>query len=280
MNYKEVIEHPEKYDFNIQALGDCSIPNPFRGRRFIGDFERVSFAVKLHELEPIFESGKDLPSFERAGPRKNIFHDPQKTRAAIITCGGLCPGLNDVIKNIVNVLWQGYGVQDILGLRYGYRGLSAKHTLPPLLLNPNNVDTIHEHGGTILGSSRGNQDIGEMVETLIKKKINLLFTIGGDGTLQGAGAIAEEISKRNLPISIIGVPKTIDNDLSFTEKTFGFETAVYASPILLQLPTMRPRVRSTESVWLNLWDAIRDLSQAMHPSQILWSTFVLFQKCR
>jgi len=229
MNYKDVIAHPENYSFQITRLGDGNIDSPFRGRRFIQDAERVSFAVKIHELEPLFLYGKDIPSFERAGPRPKIFHNPETTHAAIVTCGGLCPGLNDVIKNIVNVLWFGYGVHQITGFRYGYRGLSKRSTIPPIELNPDFVDTIHEDGGTILGSSRGHQDIGEMVDTLTEKKINLLFTIGGDGTLQGAGAIAGEIIRRKLNISVIGVPKTIDNDLSFMEKTFGFETAVYAS---------------------------------------------------
>ena len=229
MDYKDVIAHPEDYDFNIEHFGKNRIPSPFRGRRFIEDYERVSFAVKLHELEPLFTSGKQIPSFERAGPRAMIYHDPRKTRAAVVTCGGLCPGLNDVIKNIVNVLWIGYGVRTILGLRYGYRGLSLKSEFPPIELNPDNVDTIHESGGTILGSSRGNQDVAEIVDFLENKKMNLLFTIGGDGTLRGAAAIVHEIKKRKLKISVIGVPKTIDNDLSFMEKTFGFETAVYAS---------------------------------------------------
>ena len=229
MDYKDVIAHPENYDFHIESFGRNRIRSPFHGRRFIEDNERVSFAVKLHELEPLFSSGKQIPAFERAGPRAMIYHDPRKTRAAVVTCGGLCPGLNDVIKNIVNVLWIGYGVRTILGLRYGYRGLSLKSEFPPIELNPDNVDTIHESGGTILGSSRGNQDVAEMVDFLEKKKLNLLFTIGGDGTLRGAAAIVQEIKKRKLKISVIGVPKTIDNDLSFMEKTFGFETAVYAS---------------------------------------------------
>jgi 6-phosphofructokinase 1 len=229
MDYKDVIKHPENYSFQIDNLGEPGIPSPFRGRRFIKDHEKVSFAVKLHELEPLFASGKPVPSYERAGPRAVIYHDPHHTRAAVITCGGLCPGLNDVIKNIVNVLWIGYGVRSIVGLRYGYRGLSLKCKFPSLELNPDTVDTIHEDGGTILGSSRGHPDVSEMVDFLVNRDLNLLFTIGGDGTLRGAAAIAQEIKKRGLKISVIGVPKTIDNDLSFMEKTFGFETAVYAS---------------------------------------------------
>ncbi|MBN1780853.1 ATP-dependent 6-phosphofructokinase [bacterium] len=229
MDYKDVIANPDKYDFTIETLGSPAIDSPFQGRRFIEEYERVSFAVKLHELEPLFNSGRSLPAFERSGPRSKIFHDPAWSRAAIVTCGGLCPGLNDVIKNIVNVLWFGYGIHNIYGIRYGYRGLSPKCNLSPVVLNPDVVDTIHEDGGTILGSSRGNQDIGDMVDTLMRMNINMLFTIGGDGTLQGASAIADEIARRKRNISVIGIPKTIDNDLGFMEKTFGFDTAVLTS---------------------------------------------------
>ncbi|MGM0382573.1 MAG: ATP-dependent 6-phosphofructokinase, partial [Thermodesulfobacteriota bacterium] len=149
--------------------------------------------------------------------------------AALVTCGGLCPGLNDVIRALVMVLWYRYGVKEIFGLRYGYRGLitSLKHV--PIMLNPEIVEDIHKDGGTILGTSRGLQDTSSMVDSLVERKIDILFTIGGDGTQKGALAINEEIKKRGLPISVIGIPKTIDNDLSFTERTFGFETAVAMS---------------------------------------------------
>jgi 6-phosphofructokinase 1 len=93
-------------------------------------------------------------------------------------------------------------------------------------LDPDVVDDIHKWGGTILGSSRGPQDVADMVDTLERMNVGLLFTIGGDGTLKGAQAIAEEIARRHVKIGIVGIPKTIDNDISYVAKSFGFETAV------------------------------------------------------
>jgi 6-phosphofructokinase 1 len=179
------------------------------------------------------DNGKALPSFEKAGPKEEIFHDPAWTRAAIVTCGGLCPGLNDVIKGLVSVLHYDYGVKNIFGIPYGYRGFNPKYGLAPIILTPDVVDTIHDVGGTILGSSRGAQPTEVIVDTLQRLNINVLFTIGGDGTLRGAHDIAEEIKKRRQPISVVGIPKTIDNDLQFTDRTFGFESSVYATDDIL-----------------------------------------------
>lgn len=229
MDYKHVISNSEAYDFSIETLGEPTITSPVKKRRHISDDDRISFAIKVHEIETMIKDNKKIPAFQKAGPREKIYHDPAWTRAAIVTCGGLCPGLNDVIKNIVNVLSLEYGVKHIYGIRYGYQGLSPKFHHPPMALNPEFVDAIHEDGGTILGSSRGKQNTAEMVDTLIRMNINMLFCIGGDGTLRGAKAIADEINQRGQKISVIGIPKTIDNDLSFMEKTFGFETAIYAS---------------------------------------------------
>ncbi|MBR2075114.1 MAG: ATP-dependent 6-phosphofructokinase, partial [Fibrobacter sp.] len=143
--------------------------------------------------------------------------------------GGLCPGLNNVIKGLVQVLWFDYGVRNIFGIPYGYRGLNPAYGYPPIMLNPDVVDAIQDDGGTILGSSRGMQEPSVMVDTLMRLNINVLFCIGGDGTLRGAHAIAEEVKKRRQPISVIGIPKTIDNDLNLIDRTFGFETAVLSA---------------------------------------------------
>ncbi len=196
MNYNHVIKNTASYDFSIETLGSPSIESPVRGRRYISDNDRISFAVKVHEIEALMKSAKPIPSFQKAGPREKIYHDPAWTKAAIVTCGGLCPGLNDVIKALVNVLSMEYGVKDIYGIRYGYEGLSPQYHHQPVPLNPELVDAIHEDGGTILGSSRGKQDTAEMVDTLIRMNINILFCIGGDGTLRGANAIAGEIKNR------------------------------------------------------------------------------------
>lgn len=229
MNYLDVIDHPEAYDFTIPTIGGCSLPSPIAGRVFIDDGSRISFATREHEIRKLVQSGAGVfPCFEEAGPRSRIFHDPAWSRIAILTAGGLCPGLNDVIKGLVETLWFSYGVRNIFGVRYGYRGLNPAFGLTPMMFTPDVVDTIHEDGGSILGSSRGNQPVDIMVDTLQRMNITTLFCIGGDGTLRGANQIAEEITRRHLAINVVGVPKTVDNDLSFVGQTFGFETAVEA----------------------------------------------------
>jgi 6-phosphofructokinase 1 len=167
--------------------------------------------------------------FEMAGPRRKLFFDPARTRVAMVTCGGLCPGINDVIRGLTMVLWNRYGVRDIWGLRYGYEGLIAEYEHEAVALTPERVEDIHQHGGTILGSSRGHQDVGQMVDGLIARGVNILFTIGGDGTQRGALALVAELRRRHVPLAVIGLPKTIDNDIAFTQRTFGFETAVAMS---------------------------------------------------
>jgi 6-phosphofructokinase 1 len=157
---------------------------------------------------------------------EKIFHDPNWTRVGIVTAGGLCPGLNNVIKGLVEILFFDYGVKNVFGIRYGYAGLSPRFGYQPIMLNPDVVDTIHELGGTILGSSRGHQPTEEIVDTLVRMNINILFCIGGDGSLRCARDVAEECLRRGLKISVVGIPKTIDNDLQFVGRCFGFETAV------------------------------------------------------
>jgi 6-phosphofructokinase 1 len=163
---------------------------------------------------------------ESAGPRRTLFFDPAKLACGIVTCGGLCPGVNDVVRAIVLSLRRHYGVRSIYGFRFGYEGLVKRIGHEPLALTPESVQRIHEGGGSVLGSSRGPQDPAEMVERLNELGIGILFAIGGDGTLRGAQKIGEEASRRGLPIGVIGIPKTIDNDISFVQRTFGFETAV------------------------------------------------------
>lgn len=226
MTLHDIISNPDQYDLSIQTIGVPTLKSPMTGMRFISNTERVSLCTDTQKIESLISSGKHLPSLEAAGPREMIYHDPAWTRAAIVTCGGLCPGLNNVIKGLVQVLWFDYGVQNIFGLPYGYRGLNPAYGLSPIVLTPEVVDAIQEDGGTILGSSRGDQDVSIMVDTLMRLNINMLFCIGGDGTLRGARDIACEIKRRKQPISVIGIPKTIDNDLNLVDRTFGFETAV------------------------------------------------------
>ncbi|NLB63218.1 MAG: ATP-dependent 6-phosphofructokinase [Fibrobacter sp.] len=223
----------ESTDFNIADIGEPTLKSPIIGQKFIDPNHRVSLFTDERDLNQWQERNLPIPSLERAGPREKIYHDSAWARVGIVTCGGLCPGLNNVIKGLVQVLWFDYNVRHIFGIPYGYRGLNPSFAHAPIILNPEYVDSIHEVGGTILGSSRGMQDTATMVDTLMRLNINILFAIGGDGTLRGAHAIAEEVKKRNQRISVIGVPKTIDNDLNLIDRTFGFETAVYiASDII------------------------------------------------
>jgi 6-phosphofructokinase 1 len=229
MTQEDILHNPEQYNLSIETVGKGTLKSPMKGIQFVSEEDRVGLTTDVKRIEDFYKKKIAVPSLEAAGPRETIFHDPAWTRAGIVTCGGLCPGLNNVIKGLVQVLWFDYGVRNIFGIPYGYRGLNPQYGYPPITLNPDVVDSIQEDGGTILGSSRGMQDPGTMVDTLMRLNINVLFCIGGDGTLRGAHAIAEEIKKRRQPISVIGIPKTIDNDLNLIDKTFGFETAVLSA---------------------------------------------------
>jgi 6-phosphofructokinase 1 len=213
-------------DFTIARLGECRIPSPLAGVRFTRDDERVLYHARLEDLKPWIAKSADPPAMEIAGPREKLFFDPSQLACGIVTCGGLCPGLNDVIRAIVLSLYHHYGVRKVYGFRFGYEGLVPRCGHKPLELTPDAVNRIHEIGGTILGSSRGPQDPAEMARTLVDMKIGILFAIGGDGTFRGAQKIAEEAGRQGMALSVIGIPKTIDNDVSFVQTTFGFETAV------------------------------------------------------
>jgi 6-phosphofructokinase 1 len=216
----------QNLDFTIEQLGPCKFTSPMVGVRFTTDDERLLYHSRYEEIKPFIATGLEPPTIELAGPRQKIFFDPATIACGIVSCGGLCPGINNVIRAIVMSLYHHYGVQRIFGFRYGYKGLVKRHGHQPLALTPAAVNHIGELGGTILASSRGPEDPAEMVEYLAELGINILFAIGGDGTLKGAGAIAQEARRQGLPLSVIAIPKTIDNDICFVNKTFGFETAV------------------------------------------------------
>jgi 6-phosphofructokinase 1 len=219
-------------DFTIPRLGPAKIPSPLaqsydaaEARFFVPEDARTL----LDTTGLSWEHGQ-MPSeiepgnLEVAGPRSMIFFKPEETRAAIVTCGGLCPGLNNVIRALTRQLLTQYRIWDVVGIRYGFAGL-VEGGAEPVQLSPTVVERIHEQGGTFLGSSRGPQPVAAMVDFLAKRKIDILFTIGGDGTQRGALEICREVEQRKLKIAVVGLPKTIDNDLGFVEKTFGFETA-------------------------------------------------------
>ncbi len=189
---------------------------------YVPDTARVRYQVR-------YGTGCDLPadmSFEAAGPRQSIYFDPATTRAAIVTCGGICPGMNNVIRSAFLELTYRYGVPEVYGLPYGYAGLNPACGFAPMLLSRDIVDHIHEHGGTMIGTSRGPQLPEVMTQFLLDQRINLLICVGGDGTLRGAKTIADEALRRKLPIAVVGVPKTIDNDVLYVQRTFGVSTAI------------------------------------------------------
>ena len=227
--------------FYIKTLGKADKPSPLNlgstpgDNRFdfVQDTDRLLLNLNLSQFQKALDAEIVPISLERAGPRQHLFFTPEETTAAIVTCGGLSPGINNVIRGLVMGLHYFYGIKRILGIPYGYEGLTpdSPHTL--VELNPDRVRDIHLQGGTILGSSRGGQDVVKMVDTLVKQNIQILFTIGGDGTLKGAEAIGQEIERRGLHISVVGIPKTIDNDIDLIDKSFGYETAFdIATPII------------------------------------------------
>ena len=218
---------------DITSLGEAKIPSPVQNRAkdtngitFVSDNERVVIDIQEMSLVQQIKQGQRPDCFELAGPRPNIFFDPSKLRCALVTCGGLCPGLNDIIRSIVLELHWGYGIQSIYGIRYGLEGFIPKFGHRIVDLTPDYVVNIHERGGSVLGSSRGPQNVDEIVDCLERMNVGILFMIGGDGTLMAATHIASSISQRKLKIGVVGVPKTIDNDIHLVSRSFGFDTAV------------------------------------------------------
>ena len=220
-------------DFKVKVLGERTIKSPLKPSLhqddlsfgFIEKHDRVLVDASLENFKLCQENGETPLSFEKAGPHKHLYFDAVKTKVAIVTCGGLCPGLNNVIRSVVNELYYRYHVSRIIGIQYGYEGFIPNYNHPIIDLTPQRVENIHLFGGTILGSSRGEQDVSLIVDALVAMDVNILFCIGGDGTLNGAHAIHEEIVRRKLKISVAGIPKTIDNDINLIDKSFGFETA-------------------------------------------------------
>ncbi len=213
-----------------RTLGERRVPSPLGLSTHVGDGlahyvpDRTRVLYKVAgEQEADFDGHLFL---ERAGPRESLYFDPKKTRIGVVTCGGLSPGVNNVIRSMVLEMTFQYGVQDIVGFRYGFRGMNPARGYEPIPLNYELIRTIHNEGGSVLGTSRGAEDVPVMVDYLQSLGIDILFCIGGDGTLRGAHAIWEEVERRQAKIAVVGIPKTIDNDIPFVYKTFGFDTAV------------------------------------------------------
>lgn len=223
-----------RLDFGVARLGSADVPSPLglscrpddMLSDYVSDEQRVLYEIEIGSSDTTRTFGES-GLLEKSGPRARIFFEPSRVTAAVLTAGGLCPGLNDVIRSVVMTLWYRYGVRCVLGLRYGYRGLYAIDQVPPVALTPEVVRDIHQQGGTMLGSSRGGgEQIAAMADVVQKRGIDMVFTIGGDGTQKGALALSRELDRRNAKVAVVGIPKTIDNDLSFVERSFGFETAV------------------------------------------------------
>ena len=223
-----------KLDFTIDIVDETTHASPIRLSKAKGDFQ-ANYVCDTHRVIYGIEGDLDILSqgiepremLELAGPRERIAFDPAEVHAAIVTCGGLCPGLNDVIRALVMCLRYHYGVTRISGVRYGYRGFLPESGLDPIELTPHFVEDIHRKGGSVLGSSRGYGDrTSDLADALVHQGINMVFAIGGDGTQKGALDLSDEVKKRGLKTVVVGIPKTIDNDLSFVQRSFGFETSV------------------------------------------------------
>ncbi len=217
-----------------EKLGSLPFPSPLhlsnrfgdQVANFVDDEAKILVCHDWIELQKHSGRNEELEFFEKAGPRDHVHFDPGSIKAAIVTCGGLSPGVNDVIRSLVMQLYYHYGVKEILGIRYGFQGMTISQEGTALPLTPAEVDPIHNYGGSVLGSSRGPQSPVEMVDYLQRRNIRMLFTIGGDGTLRGAMTINEECRRRSYDAAIVGIPKTIDNDICFIDRSFGFSTAV------------------------------------------------------
>ncbi len=220
-------------ELDVESLGPCKIHTPLDkgdGRTsFVNDSERI--LINLYADDAIERCRSEIlpPSFEVAGPRQKIYFDPTKTKAAIVTCGGLCPGINSVIRAVVLELYYNYGVSNLLGIKYGLQGFIPRYGHPVIELDSEMVTFVHGRGGSLLGMSRGPQDVGEVVDAMERLNISVLFTIGGDGTLKATQKIKEEVTRRGLKTATVAIPKTIDNDINWVSKTFGFDSAVEAA---------------------------------------------------
>lgn len=232
-------------DFKVPTLGEREYKSPLRLASSLGtgigsflpDGARTRYQVELFPGEPVHD---DI-LFEKAGPRELLYFDPSETKAAIVTCGGLCPGLNNVIRSLVLALYHNYGVRDLYGIRYGFCGFNPKTEHPPIRLSTSVVENIHNLGGTVLGSSRGPEDPAVIVDYLQRERINILFCIGGDGTQRGSHAIYQETQRRGYPVAVVGIPKTIDNDIPFVWKTFGFNTSIEKAREVIQTAHVEAR---------------------------------------
>ncbi|BDQ34039.1 ATP-dependent 6-phosphofructokinase [Pseudodesulfovibrio portus] len=221
---------------DIPVVGQAKINNPIKFGRFVHEDDAVLVNISRRSILGAGKGRKkpEMAFFEPAGPRSKIYYDASKTKCAVVTCGGLCPGLNDVIRAIVMAAHHEYKVPSVLGIKFGLEGFIPEYGHDVIELTPEYVSRIHEFGGTILGSSRGPQDPEAIVDALERMNVSILFMIGGDGTMRAASKVVEEISSRGLSISVVGLPKTIDNDINFASPSFGFDTSVETAAMAIK----------------------------------------------
>jgi 6-phosphofructokinase 1 len=239
----------EARDLMVRTLGPCRIDSPLASRLMsrettqhsVVEDDRILFDDTVATAAARGLPLDRLPSLEPGGPRQKIYFDPAKTRVGIVTCGGLCPGLNDVIRGLVLELYGRYGVRRIVGFQKGFRGFIPRHGHDVLDLTPEVVMNIDDEGGTILGTSRGEEDPEEIVDALERLNINILFVIGGDGTIRGALEVVRVVDARGLKVAVVGIPKTIDNDIPYIDQSFGFQTAMAEATKSIQAASVEAR---------------------------------------
>lgn len=227
------LRFPTFLDTTITTLGPCRVESPLAPlinawrttEHYVDKDDKVLLDDTAARVAARGVPLSKLPGFEPCGPRRRIFFDPSETRAAIVTCGGLSPGINDVIVGLVRTLVCHYRVRRVIGIRNGYQGFIPAYGHDVVELTPETVRDISAAGGSMLGTSRGHQDPEEIVDRLERLNVNVLFVIGGDGSMRGAMQIARVVSRRGLRIAIVGIPKTIDNDIPFIDRSLGFQTA-------------------------------------------------------
>lgn len=212
------LPHLNHYISNLKTF-----PNPLDLNPYFHTPQLQHFYITLNDL--VFSHSTRF-AYRSAGPRNSVFFNPSDVRAAIVTCGGLCPGLNTVIRELVVGLWDLYGVRQIFGITAGYRGFYSSSTQPLVQLNPSIVHHWHTKGGTVLQTSRGGFDLCKIVDAIQNQGFNQVYIIGGDGTMRGAVKIFNEIKQRKLNVAVVGIPKTVDNDVGIIDRSFGFQTAV------------------------------------------------------